>query len=82
MPLENELKTFEDRKAELLQKFPGKFALIFGSDFIEAFDTPDNAYNAGISRFGLQPFLVKKISHREEEYQNQALFHGLTNASL
>jgi hypothetical protein len=82
MTLETELQTFEARKAELLEKHQGKFALISGADFIGAFDTVDNAYKVGVDKFGLKPFLVKRISSREEEYRNQALSLGLTNASL
>jgi hypothetical protein len=82
MALEKELEFFERIKSDLLSKHSGKFALIRGEEFINAFDSPDNAYKEGVSRFGRESFLVKKISEKEEEYRNQALFLGLTNASI
>lgn len=80
--LEQELKAFESQKADLLKNHAGKFALFKGDDFIGAFDTPDNAYNEGIKRFGNAVFLVKRISEQEETYRNQALFLGLINAHI
>jgi hypothetical protein len=62
MVLEKELALFERIKIELLKKFAGKFALIHGEEFVGAFDNPDNAYNEGVTRFGREPFLVKKIT--------------------
>jgi hypothetical protein len=80
--LERELATFEKLKADLLKNHAGKFALIKGDELIEAFDTPDNAYQMGISKFGREPFLVKRVSETEDVYQNHALFSGLMHARL
>lgn len=82
MPLETELAYFEKIKEDLLTKYDGKFALIFGEEFIGAFDSPENAYAEGIKRFQKQvePFLIKRISKTEEVYRNQALLLGLMNA--
>ncbi|OFW10224.1 MAG: hypothetical protein A3G20_09970, partial [Acidobacteria bacterium RIFCSPLOWO2_12_FULL_59_11] len=80
--LEKELAHFEKIKAELLQKYDGKFALIHEEQFIGAFDSPENAYQEGIKRFKKGPFLVKRISEHEEVYRNQALFLGIMNARL
>lgn len=81
-PLEKELATFDSMKEELLKNYSGKFALIRGDKFVGAFDTASNAYQEGINQFGKEPFLVKRISEREEVYRNQALFLGLMNARL
>ena len=56
------MKTLREIKDALLKNHEGKFALIHGSDFIGAFDTPDNAYSEGVKLFGKEPFLVKRIS--------------------
>ena len=72
--LERELATFERLKAGLLKTHHGKFALIKGDEFIDAFDTLDNAYKAGVVRFGREPFLIKRISEKEDVYRNHALF--------
>lgn len=82
MPLEKELALFEAKKADLLQAHPGKFALIHGDEFVDAFDTAENAYDAGVQKFGKEPFLVKRISPEPEVYRNQALMLGLMNARL
>lgn len=82
MPLEQELATFQSMKLDLLRNHAGKFALIRNAEFIAAFDSPENAYEEGIRRFGPQPFLIKHITESEESYQNHALFAGLLNARL
>ena len=82
MALEKELVTFDRLKMELLKNHKGKFALIKGDDFVGAFDTPANAYEDGVRRFGKDVFLVKRISETEEIYRNQALSLGLMNARL
>ena len=82
MALERELKHFEAIKADLLKNHAGKFALIKGEEFLGAFDSPDNAFKAGVDRFGKEIFLIKKISEQEEVYRNQALFLGLMNAYI
>jgi hypothetical protein len=82
MPLEVELATFEKMKENLLKTYKDKFALIHGEEFIGAFDTPDTAYQEGINKFGKEPFLVKRISEKEEVYRNQALSLGLMHARI
>jgi hypothetical protein len=82
MPLERELALFESKKAELLQNYAGKFALIHEDEFIGAFDTAENAYESGVAKFGKSPFLVRKISQEPEVYRNQALALGLINARI
>jgi hypothetical protein len=82
MPLEKEIAFFESKKEELLKTHAGKYALIHGEDFIDAFDTPENAYDAGVAKFGQSAFLVKKISEEPEVYRNQAFVLGLMNARI
>ncbi len=82
MPLEKELALFESKKDELLKVHPGKFALMHEEEFVGAFDTAENAYEAGVLKFGKSPFLVKKISQEPEVYRNQALALGLMNARI
>lgn len=82
MGLEQELAFFERVKQDLLKAHEGKFALIKGEEFIGAYDSPDNAYDEGVKRFGREQFLVKRITEQEEIYRNQALALGLMNARL
>jgi len=82
MPLEKELAVYEKMKTDLLKTHNGKFVLIHAEDFCGAFDTAENAYNEGVQRFGRDPFLVKKVSEKEEVYRNQALSLGLIHARI
>jgi hypothetical protein len=82
MPLEVELAAFEKMKEGLLKTYKDKFALIHGEEFVGAFDTPDSAYQAGINKFGKEPFLVKRVAEKEEVYRNQALCLGLMHARI
>ena len=59
--LEKELQTYETKKAELIGKYKGKFALIKNGDFFDVFDTKLDAVRQGYERFGMVPFLVKQI---------------------
>lgn len=67
MALEKELETYK-AKLPTLNDEEGKFALVFGED-LEIFPSYDDAIGAGYSRYGLKPFLVKRIQAFE-----QALF--------
>ncbi len=67
MALEKELETYK-AKLPTLNKEEGKFALVSDED-LEVFPTYDEAIGAGYSRYGLKPFLVKRIQAFE-----QALF--------
>jgi len=82
MPLEIELEAFARLKDQLLVSHPGKFALIHGAEFLGAFDTTENAYNEGISKFGREPFLVKRILEQDEKYRNFAYTSGLMRARI
>lgn len=59
MALERELETYK-AKLPTLNAEEGKFALVIGGD-LEVFRTYDDAIGAGYSRYGLGPFLVKRI---------------------
>jgi len=59
--LKKELQTYETKKAELIGKYKGKFALIKDEDVSDVFDTKLDAIRQGYERFGRVPFLVKQI---------------------
>ncbi len=82
MALETELGVFAQMKAQLLASYEGKFVLIHGEEFVGAYDTAENAYSAGVGRFGQEPFLVKKVTPQDEVYRNQALHLGLIHARI
>jgi hypothetical protein len=64
MALEKELATYQ-RKLEELLPHEGKFALIHGDELAGTWDTYEDALQAGYQKFGLTPFLVKRIEWAE-----------------
>ena len=62
--LEYEIKRYEKELKNLFEQ-EGKFALIKGDEKIEIFDTNDDALRVGYEKYGLEPFLVRKISSVE-----------------
>ena len=66
MALEKELSTYKSKLPELLaDEGEGKFALVHGDEVISVFGTYEDAIREGYARFGLAPFLVKKIEAAE-----------------
>jgi hypothetical protein len=65
MPLEKELEVYRTKLPDLKES-EGKFALVHGDQFIDVFNTYEDALKAGYQKFGLQPFLVKQISAIEQ----------------
>ena len=63
--LEREIKTSNEQLADLLQH-EGKFVLIHDSEVAGVYDTYSDALKAGYEKFGLKPFLVKKIQAVEQ----------------
>ena len=65
-PLEEELKTYEENKTELVKKANGKYVLIKGKTIVDVFESEQDAIKTGIGKFGNVPFLVKKIEEVEQ----------------
>lgn len=61
MALEKELQTYRAKLPELRAKEQGKFVLIHGDEVVDLFATYDDAIKEGYQKFGLEPFLVKRI---------------------
>lgn len=80
MELKEEQAFFNANRAKWLAEHKGKFALIKGSTLIGTFDTPENAYVAGVQKFGNVPFLIKQILEEEPVVHLPALTLGLLRA--
>ena len=65
MALEAALETYRQNLA-LLLKEEGKFVLIFERNIAGLFDTYEDALSAGYEKFGVKPFLVKRIEAVEQ----------------
>ncbi len=61
MVLEEEQKTYGDRKAELLRVARGEYVLIKGKKVVDTFETRGDAVRVGYRMFGNVPFFTKEI---------------------
>ncbi len=81
-PLATELAYFEEHRAEFLEKARGKFALIKGQKDYGFYDSAENAYKAGVERFGVEPFLIKQVLREDQIHEIPAYALGLMHASI
>jgi hypothetical protein len=59
--LQHELGVYERNKAKFLSQYPGFYVLIKGDEVLGPYPTAQAAYEDGLNRFKLQPFLVKQV---------------------
>lgn len=78
--LEVELNLFQAKRSEWSARFPGKFVLVKGDQFVGAFDTYEVALVEGARRFKLEPFLVRPVDQPEREVNIPALALGVLRA--
>ena len=71
MALEKELATYQRELTGLLQH-EGKFVLIHGEEVAGVLGTFEDAMTVGYDKFGLEPFLVKRI----QAVERPLVFHG------
>jgi hypothetical protein len=64
-PLAIEIARYNEELESLLCD-EGKFALVKGKEKIETFDSYDDALKVGYEKYGLDAFLVKKITRFEQ----------------
>jgi hypothetical protein len=74
--LERERRVYDAHKADLLTSSAGQFALVHGDELIGTFTKFSEAYEEGVRRFGLEPFLVQQILAEETAMQLPALYVG------
>lgn len=67
MALEKELATYKAKLPEL-KAHAGKYVLIHGDDVIDTFSSYEDALKEGYAKFGLEPFLVKRIEAVEHAH--------------
>ena len=70
IPLQTEIKTFEEQLPTLRTKFPiGTYVLFIGTCLVGGFSTYTAALEAGYEKAGMEPFLVKQVSKASEDVQ-------------
>lgn len=75
--LEEERQFYAENLASWLGQYPGKFVLVKGRELAGAFDTSAEALAEGARRFGLEPFLVRRVQERQEDISIPALTLGI-----
>jgi len=78
--LDTERQFYSDNLAKWLGQYPGKFVLVKDQELIGTFDTDEDALTEGARRFGLKPFLVRRVQERQEEVNVPALALGILRA--
>ncbi len=72
MALEEELDQYESRKDSFLEQ-EGKFVVIHGSEVAGFWETYEDALQVACLRFGLEPFLIKRIEFEERIHNIRGL---------
>jgi hypothetical protein len=67
MALEKELATYRAKLPQLKDQ-AGRYVLIHGDDVIDTYSSYDDALKEGYEKFGLKPFLVKRIEAVESAH--------------
>ena len=77
-----EIVAFDAMKAELLRHYEGQFALVKSGQLEGTFTTENEAYDAGVKKFGVDTFLVRPVIKDVPIAAMPALFAGLIDARL
>jgi hypothetical protein len=67
--LEREYKFYQDNKAELLQRYRGRWIVISEEKIIGDYSTKEEAYKAGEELAGLGNFLMQQVLEDEQIIQ-------------
>ena len=59
--LDQELKTYQAHRDELLGRAEGRYILIRNDELIGTFESQQDALQQGYEKFGNKPFLVKQV---------------------
>ena len=59
--LDENIKVFMSMKDELTKHHYSKFVLIYDGEYIDSFDTFNNAAQEAVTRFGEGPYLIRQV---------------------
>ena len=80
--LEEELKAYENMKAELLKKYRGKVVAIKNGKLIGVYDSEEEAFKDVLEKYGLVPVLIKRVVEREKPEEIPSYTYGLLGVVL
>ena len=78
--LEKELAFFERNLREWLSRGKERVALVKNESLVGLYDSEDAAFKDGAARFGLSPFLIRRVTTDLPTYQAPAYALGLLRA--
>ena len=77
-----EMRAYEERKADLLKLCEGKYAVFKGSEYLGVFDDPIAAYRAALSKWGNVLFMIRQVLSQEPVHHFPSLHLGLHHVHL
>lgn len=80
--LKKELVFYNKNKENYLKNYKEQYVLIKDEDLINSFTTEEEAYKAGVAKFGNEPFLIKKVTEEEQTANIPALAAGVIHVSI
>lgn len=80
-PFQEELNFYRRNKKTYLSKYKNQYVLIKGKRNFGNYINEEEAYKAGIEKFGNEPFLIKKVEEHESPEVIPTLTLGIINAS-
>lgn len=80
--LREELSYYQKKKPDFLKTYKDQYVLIKDGKLVGAFTKEEEAYKAGVQKFGNASFLIKKVVENEETAEFPALTVGLINVCL
>ena len=73
---------YKKNKKDYLSKYKSQFVLIKNDNFLGNYTTENEAYNAGVEKFGTEPFLIKQVIEEDETDDVPSLTIGIIHASI
>jgi hypothetical protein len=80
--LEEERRFYDEHLAEWLERYAERFVVVKGRELVAVTNTVDEALAEGARRFGLSPFLVRRVQSQPEIVTIPALTLGLLHADF
>ena len=77
-----EIETYNENKKELLKNYPGKFIVIKGKEILTSYSTQEEAYRAGLLKFGENAFFIKEVTIEDKQIAIPAYTMGLIHVKL
>lgn len=69
MPIDEDIRAYDQRKVALEQDYLGKFVIFHGGQLIGAYDDFDSAGTAAL-QFGESPSLIRKVGEVAPRYNS------------